>query len=98
MQKEQKAVIESRLQQMRTQIRTLETYLESLKDNYNVLFEAWKIARDDKHQTASDENDAEIMRIYRAVKFEKIRTKADLKRCGCKNCLIALEYLNKKED
>jgi len=47
MQKEQKAVIESRLQQMKTNIKTLKTYLATLEDNYNVLFECWKIARDD---------------------------------------------------
>lgn len=47
MHKEQKKVIESRLQQMRTNITTLETYLATMKDNYNVLWECWKIARDD---------------------------------------------------
>jgi len=47
MYKEQKSVIESRLQQMRTNIKQLETYLATMKDNYNVLWEVWKIARED---------------------------------------------------
>jgi len=47
MYKEQKQVIESRLQQMRTNIKQLETSLVTMKDNYNVLWEAWKIAREE---------------------------------------------------
>jgi hypothetical protein len=42
-------------------------------------------------------DDGKVMRIFRAVRYEKIRTKADLKRCGCENCLKALEYLNKED-
>ncbi len=32
---------------MRENIKTLETYLNTLKENHNILYECWKIARDE---------------------------------------------------
>jgi hypothetical protein len=40
-------------------------------------------------------NRIKVMRIVHAVKFEKIRTKRDLKNCGCDECKEALKILNR---
>jgi hypothetical protein len=34
-----------------------------------------------------------VMKIVHAVKFEKIRTKQDLKNCGCNECKEAIKIL-----